>query len=72
MDDRNVLTSSTIINSEVKPNAKKKVSTSERKKNKLRKDFLTNLSVATPDSIDSEKYKNESNTVFSVLLKKIY
>lgn len=54
----------------MKPNTKKKISTSERKKNKLRKDFLTNLSVATPDSIDSEKYKNESNTLFSVLLKK--
>ncbi|XP_066142962.1 uncharacterized protein mute isoform X1 [Euwallacea fornicatus] len=51
------------VNHLVNPHIKKKLSAAERKKNKLKKDFLTNLAVATPDDPETEKHKNE---VFAV------
>ncbi|KAL1513123.1 hypothetical protein ABEB36_002583 [Hypothenemus hampei] len=53
------LIASSTVPPNVKTNGRKKIPTGERKKNKLRKEFLSNLSIATPDSPETEKVKNE-------------
>ncbi|KAH1007204.1 hypothetical protein HUJ04_004470 [Dendroctonus ponderosae] len=58
-DINELLVASTTLKPDSKSNAKRKVSTAERKKNKLRKEFLTNLAIATPDNPDNERHKNE-------------
>ncbi|CAH1126559.1 unnamed protein product [Ceutorhynchus assimilis] len=48
-----------VASSTLKPNIRKEPSGAEKKKNKLKKDFLANLSIATPDDPETEKHKNE-------------
>lgn len=58
-DINELVLASATLKPDSKSNARKKNSTAERRKNKLRKDFLTNLAIATPDNPDVERHKNE-------------
>ncbi|KAG5897288.1 hypothetical protein JTB14_011454 [Gonioctena quinquepunctata] len=44
----------------VKPNIKKEPSGAEKKRAKIRREFLSNLTVSTPEDREAEKQKNES------------